>query len=122
MADEKKNESFKEWLVNNRTTSMFFIVTFICSVITILAFCRSTYLLHESQRKIVENQTAHINKIDTVLSALQANASKAFEVNNLKLQKLITDSLLKKTPKLDSLQKVEVAKYAKIIISTSASE
>ena len=122
MEDVKKTESFKDWFVNNRTTNVFFIVALVCSVITILAFCRSTYLLHESQNKIVENQTAHINKIDTVISKMQANALKAFEINDLKLQKLITDSLLKKTPNLDSLQKIEVAKYVKIIISASASE
>lgn len=122
MEEGKKKENWIEWFNNNKTTTVFFIIAFICSTITILAFCRSTNLLHESQRKIVENQTAHINKIDTVFSTIQARTSKSFELNNEKLQKLITDSLLKKTPKLDSSQKLEVAKYVKIIISTSATE
>lgn len=76
----------------------------------------------ESQDKIINCQVAQINQVKSILNAVNANTEKAFLVNQDKLNKLINDSLLRNVNNLDSLQKLEVAKYVKQIISISASQ
>ena len=118
----KINETWGQWISSNKTTSIFMAITLICSIVTILSFWSNSSNLKESQDKIVNNQTAQISKIDSVLIAFHKNAQSNFTTNNVNLQKLITDSLLIKIPNLDPIQKAEVAKYTKAIISTSVSE
>jgi len=115
-------KSWFDWTGEHKTATVFFIFTILSTIVTGIAFNKSQSTFKKSQDRIVENQTAQIDKIEAVIKSMHINAKSAFIANEGAIQKLISDSLLTKIPELNNLQQAVLNKYIKTIVVTSASE
>jgi len=115
-------KSWFDWTGEHKTATVFFIFTILSTIVTGIAFNKSQSTFKKSQNRIVENQTKQIEDIEALIKSMHLNAKSAFTSNEIAIQKLISDSLLAKIPKLNNLQQAVLNKYIKAIVVTSASE
>lgn len=116
----KGSESIWNWLL--KPSTLFFIITFVCIAIINITFSCKDSRFEKSHKKIVKNQMAQIDSVKSVLKTIHNNAQNAFSINEAKIQKLISDSILTKIPNLNDTQQAVLNKYIKAVIIASTSE